>query len=276
MLKRILVALDGSAFSKTSVDYACQIAKAQKAQLTGIAVIDLPDIEKSIGPVPLGATYYAERIEHRKVEEAKQQARAILKDFTQTCKQRRVQGRALAKEGQPFKVIIEESKYHDLVILGLKTFFRHGVMKEPGDTLEKLLKQGIKPALAVPEAYRPIQRILIAYDGSIQAAKAAQQFLQSELWKNRKVTLLNVNDDAAKGEALLRKLGEYFKSYGIASTKLCRSGDPAEGILNYAAESKADLLVIGAYGKESVLGFFFGSVTKKILHQAILPLFIYH
>ncbi len=275
-MKRILVALDGSAFSRAALDYACYLAKAQRAQLTGIAIIDLPGIQRSIGPVPLGATAYAADLEQHKLKEAQAQARAVLKHFDQTCRERRVRGRALTKEGVPFTEIVEESKYHDLVIIGLKTFFRYGAMKEPGDTLVKLLKHGIRPVLAVPDRYRPVEEILVAYDGSTPAAKAAHQFLQFGLWRNRNVTVLTVSDDRQKGDELLGKLGAYFQSYGIEVKKVLRRGDPAEVILSYAVTSKADLLVIGAHGRQNIRSFVFGSVTKKILRQARLPLFIYH
>ncbi len=275
-MKRILVGLDGSPYSKAAQDYACHLAKAQHAEVTGIAVIDLPRIERSIGPVPLGATAYAIDLRHHKVREAKAQARDILKRFGQTCRQWRARERTVTKEGVPFAEIVEQSKYYDLVIIGLKTSFRYGVMEESGDTLTMLLKHGIGPVLAVPDYYRPIREILVAYDDSIPAAKATHQFLQSGLWRSRNVTLLTVSKDRRKGNELLGKLGEHFQSYGVRSKKVVRRGDPAETILNYTVASKADLLVIGAHGREGIVSFLFGSVAKLIIEEAHLPLFIYH
>ncbi len=275
-MKRILVALDGSAFSRAAQDYACHLAKAEQAQLTGIAIIDLPGIERSIGPVPLGASAYAAHLKKHKVHEAKAEAREVLKTFGQTCWQRRVRARVLTKEGVPFSEIVEESKYNDLVIIGLKTFFRYGAMKEPGDTLRKLLRHGIRPVLAVPDRYRPVREILVAYDGSTPAAKAAHQLVQSGLWRSRKVTVLTVSEDRHKGNELLGKLSEYFQGYGVKVKQVLRRGDPAEIILSYAVRSKADLLVIGTHGRDNIRGFFFGSVTKRIVEEAHLPLFICH
>lgn len=275
-MKRILVALDGSAFSRAAQDYACHLAKAEQAQLTGIAIIDLPGIERSIGPVPLGATAYAAHLKEHKVQEAKAEARKVLKTFGQICRQRRVRARVLTKEGVPFSEIVEESKYNDLVIIGLKTFFRYGAMKEPGDTLRKLLRHGIRPVLAVPDRYRPVKEILVAYDGSTPAAKAAYELVQSGLWRSRNVTVLTVSEDRHKGNELLGKLSGYFQGYGVKVKRVLRRGDPAEIILSYAVRSKADLLVIGTHGRENIRSFLFGSVTKKIVEEAHLPLFIYH
>ena len=45
----ILVCLDGSSYSQAAVEYAAQIALEHNASLTGIGVIDLPGIQRSIG-----------------------------------------------------------------------------------------------------------------------------------------------------------------------------------------------------------------------------------
>jgi len=54
MIKRILLPLDASPFTAAATEAACLLAKNQDAQITGLVVIDIPGIKKSIGPVPLG------------------------------------------------------------------------------------------------------------------------------------------------------------------------------------------------------------------------------
>jgi nucleotide-binding universal stress UspA family protein len=55
MIKRILVPLDHSPFTDTAMNIATTITRINEAELTGLVVIDIPGIEKSIGPIPVGA-----------------------------------------------------------------------------------------------------------------------------------------------------------------------------------------------------------------------------
>ena len=50
-----------------------------------------------------------------------------------------------------------------------------------------------------------------------------------------------------------------------------RGGDP-----RHARRLKAGLLVMGAYGQPVLREFFLGSVTRTILEESPVPLFLYH
>ena len=41
---KILLGLDGSAYAQAATEYACQLALAHNAAITGVAIIDLPGI----------------------------------------------------------------------------------------------------------------------------------------------------------------------------------------------------------------------------------------
>jgi nucleotide-binding universal stress UspA family protein len=49
-----------------------------------------------------------------------------------------------------------------------------------------------------------------------------------------------------------------------------------EVLLESASESGANLLVLGGYGHKSLLQMFSGSVTKHVVDNAELPLFLVH
>ncbi len=72
MIKRILLPLDPSSYTKTATYIACKIAQLHHAEVTGLVILDLPGIERSIGPIPMGALHYAEKIELAKKVEASQ------------------------------------------------------------------------------------------------------------------------------------------------------------------------------------------------------------
>ena len=64
MIKRILVGLGGTPFTKVSTQCATELAGIHGAQTTGVTVVDLSKLGK-VGPVPAGAGIYAQRMRER-------------------------------------------------------------------------------------------------------------------------------------------------------------------------------------------------------------------
>ena len=84
--------------------------------------------------------------------------------------------------GDPFEQLIDLSRYYDLVVLGLRGLFEYGVLKEHRDALRRLVAQGVRPILAAAPEYRAVERVLIAYSGSVASANAMKRFIRWKPW----------------------------------------------------------------------------------------------
>ena len=272
---KILLGLDGSSHAEAAIEYACQIALNHNATITGVAIIDQPGIESSSGPVPIGGAHYDIKLEDQLLEETQTKAKAILDNFARICDERKINAILHADTGSPVSELIEESKAHDFIVIGKQTSFEYDANETYG-TLERVLKNGLIPVLAVSDSVREINKILVAYDNSIPASKAVHMFLLLGIWNACDITLLTVNNDAAAAQELVGNLGGFFESYGIKPTLATRSGHPDTVVKSYIAENDIDMLVMGAYGRKSVREFFVGSVTYHLIHETEIPLFLYH
>ena len=272
---KILLGLDGSPYSEAATAYACQIALNHNATITGVAIIDQPGIRSSSGPVPIGGTHYDVKLEDQLLEKTQAKAKTILDDFARICDDRKINAVLHADTGSPVSELIEESKFHDFIVIGKRTSFEYDTNETFG-TLERVLKNGLIPVLAVEDSVREVKKVLVAYDNSIPAAKAVHMFLLLGIWVACDITLLTVNDDAAAAQELLSNLGGFFESYGIKPTLATESGHPDTVVKSYIAENDIDMLVMGAYGRKSVREFFVGSVTHHLIHETEIPLFLYH
>jgi nucleotide-binding universal stress UspA family protein len=67
---------------------------------------------------------------------------------------------------------------------------------------------------------------------------------------------------------------ERLNNEGVACSSLVLQGDPADIVTVEAARVKADLLVIGAHGKEEVESGYFGSTIRKIVQQIHRPVLV--
>jgi len=275
MKKKILIPLEEYNYIRTAVEYGLDFASGAPSQLTGLSIIDLPSIEKSIGPIPAGSTYYARKEEKTREVKENKMAQGLIAEFKKCIKEKNTPGDVIIEKGDPEELIISESMYYDLIILGQKTSFRFG-SSEDDSLQQKIVSHGICPVLIIPREYRHIEKILICFDGSIQATKAIHALVHSGFSKQRQLILLNVSSDVEKSNLLLNKMGEYLSAWDMAFEKVRLEGDVDEMISSYVNENDVDLVVLGAYGKNVILKFIFGSVTKKLIKISDRPLFIFH
>ncbi len=280
MIKRILVPLDPSPYTETAVRIATTMAKIYNAQLTGLVVLDIPGIEKSIGPIPMGALHFAEKIELAKKTEASQRIESLMKKFCDACEKEDIAFTEAHEQGYPSDQIIEVSKYYDLVILGLRTFYHFETSDKAGDSLENLLRESVTPIMGVPQDfYMNILggekiKVLIAHDGGLQSARTLQRFSQLTNSEYMDITILNSCDDKKTGNYILDRAEEYLRVRDVTGIqKEWTSQDIIQVIEDKYYESH-DVFVVGAHAKEGLFDFMVGSLTRYLVKRGEKPVFI--
>jgi nucleotide-binding universal stress UspA family protein len=280
MLKRILIPLDPSPYTETALEIGTTMARMYDAELTGLVILDLPGIEKSIGPIPLGGLYYADRLEKQKEKEANERIHSLLKKFGDICKNEGVHYREAEQQGSPSERILQEAIFFDAIIIGMRTHFHFETSEKPGDSLEKIMEETITPIYAVPEKYNfpdiPNEkiRVLIAFDGSLPAARAMQRFAQLVKPNLFEVTLLISEGDKAKADYYLNQAQAYLTIHGIE--KIHKKW-VEEDIIDAIEEIYLDwahVVVVGAHSKKGIFGFKVGSLTTHLIKANRKPLLI--
>jgi nucleotide-binding universal stress UspA family protein len=76
---------------------------------------------------------------------------------------------------------------------------------------------------------------------------------------------------AERAVAFLRSHHIVARAYARATTAA-----PAHVLLEHMHQVQASLLVMGAYGRSTLQEFFGGSVTRTMLRESPVPLFLYH
>ena len=136
-------------------------------------------------------------------------------------------------------------------------FTRIVVGTDGSDTAEEAVSQAIDLArltgatLSVVSAFAPVSKRRI--QGEVEGAPPD---IANQIGPREDVNLVL---DAAAASA--RKEGIEVQTHPV-------EGDPAEGILNVAEETKADLIVVGNKGMTGARRFLLGSVPNNISHHA--------
>jgi nucleotide-binding universal stress UspA family protein len=131
------------------------------------------------------------------------------------------------------------------------------------------------------------QTIVVGTDGSSRAGLAVQEavdlarsqgarlhlvaaFSSTERhWENFETSARGASVNLGEvAETVLAREGRKAAEQGVQVDWAAREGDPAEVILEAAAEAGADLIVIGNKGMGGVKRFVMGSVPNKVSHHA--------
>lgn len=274
MICRILTPLDPSKYTETAIRYACEIAKRQHAEITGMVALNIPEIEKSVGPVPVGALYWADKLGHSRVETTKRHIGELLKKFAKTCEKEGVNHLEAEFQGSPSKHIMTESIFYDLVVMGIKTFYYYKKSEDPGVSLEEILSHSVTPIFAVPETFRMIERVVIAFDGSLPAARALQRFSQLAFLHDMEVTIVLSGNNKEMAGYYLNNAEKYLHTHGIGNVRKEWTRTPIVKAMQDEYLKNADLVVTGIHSKSVVKDFFVGSLTRCLIERAEIPVFI--
>jgi len=143
--------------------------------------------------------------------------------------------------------------------------------------------------------YGPFKRILFctdfsenadfAFDFALEQARRspdATLFLlhvvpepEVQFWRTYVTEVEDVEDKGLKDmEAKIHEAYAARVPAGMNFRVEIRSGADHQQILDFAAEEKADLIIIGRQGTSSVGKVFFGNVTEKVVRKSLCPVLV--
>ncbi len=266
-VKRILVPLDVSEYAEAATERACQLAKANQASVTGMVVLDSPEISGlnlPAHPVHL-LDYTKERIAAR-THQAGQAIHNELEKFAYRCEQAQVSHNKTEFQGVPAEQIIEASHYFDLLVMGLRTHFHFETQSCAGDSLEKVLDHSPTPVLALPKlAKQLLQKVLIAFDGSLPAVRALHSFTRITWPENVDVTILMSHSDKNYRNMALGEAAAYLRSHAFDIIHTVGTDRDIREVVDEDYIEKANLVVAGIHAKKRIKDFFVGGLTKQLI-----------
>ncbi|WBO23851.1 universal stress protein [Sphingomonas abietis] len=165
----------------------------------------------------------------------------------------------------------------DLIVVNLKLDSGSGPDMR-GIASEVVLKGG-KPILAVPETMCGVAltgHAMIAWDGSEEAISALQAAVPL-LRLAQRVTIVEIVDGSVKVPS--EAAAAYLSRHAVhASIHPKHPNVPSAGreILKLAELLKADYLVMGGFGHSRLREAIFGGVTRHMLTNSPVPLFLAH
>jgi len=172
--------------------------------------------------------------------------------------------------------LVAEARLSDLVVFGP---MRENDQAGLAEAFVQVLVETDRPVLrATDDAPGHFaRRIAVGWDGKTAAAQAVSAAIPF-LAKADQVEILSVQR-APLNAHVPESLKEYLALHGVKSTeRLIDAGNKriGEALLASAKESRADLLVIGGYGRGRLRESLIGGVTRHVIAHADLAVFMVH
>jgi len=277
MIRSILVPVDASPFSETAIRYAARIAEKANAELVGLHVVDAKILN---GPLLRDVTFmsdafqgyeYAEEV-RRALEE---KGRRILARFEELAAETGRPHRAFLATGVVPEAIAEAAMSCDLVVMGKRGENRDFETPFLGSVAENAVRLCARAVIVVPEADRPIGRILVAYDGSKNANRAIAMLTDLAGLGKFEIVVVTVAGADDPVAAKMEEGADFLRKRGLEARGMLREGEPVEEIARAVEETAADILVMGAYGQSAFRRFLLGSTTTQVTRRVGVPVLLY-
>ena len=277
--KTVLVHLDQSPRCDVRIQLAAQISQSFGAHLIGAAMTGISRHVFSRAEFDLTDPVFSYHRDH-----LRQHARDVLKHFEQVVASVGVDSlepRLVDDDAAGGMVL--HSRYADLTVMG--QFDSAATIPGVMSNLPELVVLGSgRPVLIVPHIGQPafpLQRIMVAWDGSLSASRAvtlALPFLVRADAVDVLVMQTGEQKDDSQGDQPGADLGLFLTRHGVKVNVIDRhiEGDAGEALLSIAADLGTDLIVMGGYGHTRFRELVLGGMTRTLLQSMTVPVLMAH
>ena len=277
-MKKIIAAFDGLKYSGSTRDYAIYLAKQTNTHLVGIFMDDPTYTSYKIYELIVKEAVSEDKL---KIFEAKDKATraAAAENFEKACQQSGLEYTLHHDRNIAIQDLKHESVYADLLIIDSKETLTHYTEKLPTRFIRDLLGDAQCPVLIVPQKYKPVDKIILLYDGEPSSVHAIKMFsyllpqlkhLNTEVISVKPVnSILHLPDNKLMKEFMKRH-------YPKAKYTVMKGWAEDEIVKHLKQTSENALVVMGAYRRGPVSRWFRESMADSLMKEVKLPLFIAH
>jgi nucleotide-binding universal stress UspA family protein len=299
---KVLLAVDGSAFSLAAVDEAARMPWPQGSEIKLISAVEMPT-PVVVGTLPMPDNYHAEW-EKALEDQAVSNTTSALARFRQSGGAK-INVTTNTIKGESKIAILEEAEHWgaDLLIVGthgynaFERFWLGSVSRAIASHAHCSVEIVRQPAEAKHTANRTAMKILLATDGSNCGSQAVEEVAGRPWPAGSEVCLLSAihlpmtptpetwslpdsyytqieKDGRDHAEDVIEKASARLvesnarREIPLTLTRRAVFGHAEEVIINTAKEWGADLIVLGSHGHSGFRRFLLGSVSQAVASHA--------
>lgn len=282
MANKIIALVDGSIYSESVCHHAAWIAQRTQAPVELIHVLgrrEAPERTDLSGAIRLGArTKLMEELADLDAQRAKligHRGRAILEDARAIVDQDGVtEITTRLRHGDIVDAIGEIEGEARVIVIGKRGEAADFAKGHLGSNLERIVRAAHRPVFVAARAFKPIDSVLVAYDGGRSAMKAIDHISRSSFFAELPVTVVTVGNETPEVTKGLADAKALLAAAGIEAQTRIVPGQPNEELGKMVEKDGFGMLVMGAYGHSRIRSLVIGSTTTEMVRSCKVPVLL--
>ncbi len=282
MTDKIIALVDGSIYSESVCHHAAWIAQRTAAPVELIHVLgrrEAPEKSDLSGAIRLGArTKLMEELAELDAQRAKlvgHRGRAILEDARAIVDRDGVtEITTRLRHGDIVEAIGEIEGEARVIVIGKRGEAADFAKGHLGSNLERIVRAAHRPVFVAARAFKPIDSVLVAYDGGRSAMKAVDHISRSSFFAELPVTVVTVGNETPEVTKGLADAKALLAAAGIEAQTRIVPGQPDEELGKMVEKDGFGMLVMGAYGHSRIRSLVIGSTTTEMMRSCKVPVLL--
>ncbi|MFN3723575.1 MAG: universal stress protein [Paracoccaceae bacterium] len=282
MTHKIIALVDGSLYSASVCDHAAWISGRTGSPVELLHVMgrrDGVETQDLSGAIKLGArTALMEELAELDVQRSKlvaHRGRAILEDGHAILTRAGVSEiTTRLRHGDIVETVSGIEGDASLILIGKRGEAADFAKGHLGSNLERIVRASHKPVFVAARAFKPISKVLIAFDGGASAMKAVDYSAHSGLFAGLHVTVATVGAPSAELKKGLEDARARLRAAGLEAESAIVEGQPETALGKLVDAEGFDMLVMGAYGHSRIRSLVIGSTTTEMLRTCKVPVIL--
>jgi len=280
----VMAMIDGSNYSQSVCDHAAWVANISNGAVEIMHVIGRDNVssepENLSGNIGLGARSALldelAELDAQRARLAQKRGRVILEDAKMRVIAAGVENvTTRLRLGEIVEAVVDFEAAAEMIVIGKRGQAAKFDMLHLGSNLERVVRSSHRPVLVASRAFKPIERVLIAFDGGPSVLKAIALIAQNKLFSDLKCELLSVGQATAESTGQLEQAAAVLSEAGYDVQIKQEQGQPEVVISREVETCNYDLLVMGAFGHSRIRQLIIGSTTTEMIRSCKIPLLLF-
>lgn len=154
-IERVVLGLANGPGMEAAMTHAMELAKAHRAELVGLAIIDTRMLE-NVGPVPIGGNYYAAQLRRTLIAKGRHKMAEAVQSFERVAERAGISFSVSVEEGDPAPILRGRLGKGVALVLPRRVWFDHGLADRRIDPASQLARYRIGPVVHRDEDDAPL------------------------------------------------------------------------------------------------------------------------
>ena len=284
MSGKLVALVDGSDYSRSVCEHAAWLSArtGRSVELLHVIARNASATGDYSGAIALGArTALLEELSEldaRMARLAQTRGRAILEDAEAILREAGVAEVSTRLRIGDFvdemREAVEDADA-DMLVIGKRGEAADFAKAHLGSNLERAARSADRPVFVASRAFKPISKVLVAFDAGASALKAVDHMSRSPTATGLRFRLVFAGTETDENRRAIEGAAAILEGAGLEVETAIIPGPPETAVAEAAESWGADLLVMGAYGHSRIRSMILGSVTEQLLRGCKVPVFLF-